>query len=58
MYGDQFGEYVCGYWGLKVNQTKFSKGAFIRGESSTILTGHLLHKRSLFGSRCLLGHLQ
>ena len=20
MYGDQFGEFVCGYWDLKVNQ--------------------------------------
>ena len=26
MYGDQFGEFVCGYWGLKGTKKIFAQG--------------------------------
>ena len=29
MYGDQFGEFVCGYWGLKVNNLQFDEMMYI-----------------------------
>ena len=35
MYEDQFGEFVCGYWGLKVN----IRGGRLRGGA---LTGKIL----------------
>ena len=43
MYGDQFGEFVCGHWGLKgqetrLRQTSVSSSEFLRIETKQTKT--------------------
>ena len=51
MYGDQFGEFVCGYWGLKGEYSACPKDKWIRNICFSYSVSPLIYKALLHVGR-------